>query len=181
MTAPLLVVINGPIGVGKTTVSITVAGLLEAQGHRAAAIDIDELWVMVDHQKPRKGGLTQWSLARRGAAVLADEFFADGVEVVVVNGPFYQRAERAQLLDRLRTRVDVRYVTLTVPFEEALRRTRADPDIRRDTSREREWLRGHHDRTASLFAPLRETDLIVDTSELTRDDVAAAIVRSLPL
>jgi chloramphenicol 3-O-phosphotransferase len=180
VTAPLLVVINGPIGVGKTTVSIALAGLLEGQGRRAAAIDIDELWAMVDHQKPRKGGVLQWSLSRRGAAVLADEFFADGVDVVIVNGPFYQREERDQLLERLRTRVDVRYVTLTVPFEEALRRTQADPDSRRDASREREWLGKHHERAAMSFPPLRETDLIVDTSALTREDVAAAIVRSLP-
>jgi hypothetical protein len=37
MTVPLLVINNGPIGVGKTAAAIAVAGLVEAQGHRAAA------------------------------------------------------------------------------------------------------------------------------------------------
>jgi thymidylate kinase len=179
VTVPLVVIINGPIGVGKTTVSIAVAGLVEAQGRRAAAIDIDELWAMIDHQKPRKGGVARWSLARRGAAALADELFGDGIDVVVVNGPFYQLEERAQLLERIRTRVDVRYVTLTVPFEEGLRRTRADPDSRRDRSRERDWLREHHDRAASFFGPLRETDLIVETAGLTLDQVARAVAASV--
>jgi hypothetical protein len=85
------------------------------------------------------------------------------VDVVIVNGPFYTLDDRTQLTDRLRTRADVRYVTLTVEFEEALRRTRADPDHRRGISGEREWLQRKHREAAVLFPPLRETDLIVDT------------------
>src|SRR5438552_13281037 len=100
---PLLVVLNGPIGSGKTTVSVAVAGLIERSGHRAASIDLDEVWAMVDHQRPRRGEVPEWSLARRGVAALADTFFADGVDVVVVDGPFYEAVERAQLLDGLRT------------------------------------------------------------------------------
>jgi thymidylate kinase len=178
---PLLVVLNGPIGSGKTTVSVAVAGLAERTDHRAATIDVDEVWAMVDHQRPRRGGADVWSLARRGVAALADAFFADGVEVVIVNGPFYEPIERAQLLDHLATPADVRYVTLTVSFEEALKRTQADPDPRRDTSRQRNWLLKHHERAASLFEPLRGTDLIVDTDARTLDQVARRIAASLPL
>lgn len=178
---PLLVVLNGPIGSGKSTVGVALAGAIERAGHRAASIDLDEVWAMVDHQRPRRGGPDEWSLARCGVAALADTFFADGVEVVIVNGPFYGSAERTQLLDALRTRADVRYVTLHVTFDEALRRTNADPDPRRDTSREREWLMKHHLRAGSLFPPLRETDLIVETDGVTPAAVADRIVAELPL
>jgi thymidylate kinase len=177
--APLLVVLNGPIGGGKTTVGVALAGLLEAAGRRVAQIDLDEVWAMVDHQLPRRGTVADWSLARAGAAALADTFFAAGVDVIIVNGPFYTLEERTQLTDRLRTRADVRYVTLTVEFEEALRRTRADPDHRRGISREREWLERKHREAAVLFPALRETDLIVDTDGRDLPTVAALIAGSL--
>ena len=181
MTRPVLVVLNGPIGSGKTTVSVALAGLVERTGHRAATIDLDEVWAMVDHQRPRRGGAPAWSLARRGVAALADEFFHDGVTVVIVNGPFFQPVERSQLLDRLATSAEVRYVTLNVSFEEALRRTQADADPRRDTSRQRNWLLSHHEQAAPLFEPLRETDLIVETDGRTLDQVTRRIAASLPL
>ena len=178
---PLLVVLNGPIGSGKTTVSVAVAGLVERSGRRSATIDIDEVWAMVEHQRPRKGGPPAWTLSRRGVAALADEFFRDGVDVVIVNGPFYEPDERSQLIQRMATAAEVRYVTLTVPFEEALRRTNADPDPRRDTSRQRDWLLKHHDRVAPLLEPLRDSDLIVDTGGRTLDQVARRIAAALPL
>ena len=106
---------------------------------------------------------------------------ADGVDVVVVDGPFYEAVERAQLLDGLRTKLDVRYVTLRVTFEEALRRTNADPDPRRDTSRQREWLLKHHLRAESLFPLLIESDLIVETDGVAPAAVADWIVAGLAL
>ena len=181
MTGPLLIVLNGPIGSGKSTVGVALAGLLEASGHRAATIDLDEVWAMVDHQRPRRGGVPEWSLARRGVAALADTFFADGTDVVIAEGPFYTTAERAQMLDGLRTGADVRYVTLRVSFDEALRRANADPDPRRSISRQRDWLRKQHDQAEALFPPLRKTDLIVETDGTTAAVVAGRIAAGLPL
>jgi hypothetical protein len=160
-------------------VGVALAGLLEAEGRRAAQIDLDEVWAMVDHQLPRRGTVADWSLARAGAAALADTFFAAGVDVVIVNGPFYTLEERTQLTDRLRTRADVRYVTLTVEFEEALRRTRADPDHRRGLSREREWLERKHREAAAWCPALRDTDLIVEPDGRDLPTVAALIAGSL--
>src|SRR2546430_1090143 len=159
----LLVVLNGPIGSGKTTVSVAVAGLIERSGHRSATIDIDEVWAMVEHQRPRKGGPAAWTLSRRGVAALADEFFDDGVDVVIVNGPFYEPSERAELIQRLKTPVDVRYVTLTVSFEEALRRTNADPDVhRRDVHIRAAKERADAADEPRLVLVLRQQEMAVD-------------------
>lgn len=81
-----LVVMNGAIAAGKDTVSVALAGLLEKDGHRVAVVGLDELWTMIDHQQPRRGGLASWLLSRRAAAAVSDLFFASGYDHVIVNG-----------------------------------------------------------------------------------------------
>lgn len=63
---PLLIVLDGPIASGKSTVARVLAGIAERRGRSAAVIDLDELWHMVDHQEPRTGELARWLLAPRG-------------------------------------------------------------------------------------------------------------------
>src|SRR6266540_1839527 len=106
MSTALIIVVNGPIASGKSTVARMLAGIAEKQGRRSAVIDLDELWLMLDHQLPRSGKQEHWLVARRAAAVLTDEFFHSGVELVVVNGPFFTAEERAAYLRHLRSNAD---------------------------------------------------------------------------
>lgn len=173
----VLVVINGPIASGKNAVSTTLAGLLEREGRRAAVIDLDELWFMLDHQTPRSHDLEHWLETRRAAALLTDEFYASGRDSVIVNGPFFTEAERTGYLNHLRTAVTPLFVTLHVSFEESWSRAQGDP--RRVSSKRRERLRERYAESERLMPPLLATDLIVDTDGRSPDQIAADILARL--
>lgn len=176
-SARTLVVINGAIASGKNAVSTTLAALVERGGGRAAVIDLDELWFMLDHQTPRSHELVHWLDARRAAAVLTDEFYRSGRDAVVVNGPFFTQAERTGYLAHLRTTVAPLFVTLRVSFEEAWRRAQGDP--RRGLSKQREWLKRRHAESERLMAPLFASDLVLDTDGRPPDEIATDIVAAL--
>jgi len=73
-----------------------VARLFEFQGTEAAAIDLDLVYEMLEHDRaPRKENLAIWGRARRAAAALTDALLEDGVGVVVVEGDFLSQEERA--------------------------------------------------------------------------------------
>jgi adenylylsulfate kinase-like enzyme len=170
----VLIVINGPIASGKNAVSTALAGLLERHGRRVAVIDLDEVWMMLDHQKPQTHVLENWLEARRAAAILTDEFYRSGRNAVIVNGPFFTEAERRGYLHHLETPVDSLFVTLRVTFEESLRRAQADP--RRVISRRRDWLAERFSVNQQLMPPLLSTDLIVDTDGRSPEEIAAEIL-----
>lgn len=172
-----LVVVNGPIASGKNAVSTALAGLIELGGRSAAVIDLDEIWLMLDHQMPRTHELAHWLAARRAAAVLTDEFHRSGRDAIIVNGPFFTEAERSGYLDHLRTPVTPLFVTLRVSFEEAWRRAQGDP--RRVASRDREWLRDRHRASEQLMPPLSASDLIIDTEAHSPSEAATEILATL--
>lgn len=170
-------VINGPIASGKTAVARELAGIVEQDGRRAAAIDLDELWLMLDHQVPRSGRIRHWLLARRAAAVLTDELFDSGIDVIVVEGPFLTLEEREAYLRHVRADVKPRFVTLRVSFDESWRRAQGDPS--RKSSRDRGWLAKRYEASEALVAALPASDLIVDTNGKTARAVADVIAASL--
>lgn len=170
-----LIVINGPIASGKSTVAREVAGLIEGAGRRSAVIDLDEVWLMLDHQRPRSGGLERWLLARRAAAELTDLFFSEGIDVVVCEGPFFTTDERDGYLRHLRTSVQVRFVTLAVSFEGSLARSLGDPHPGRVTSKDPRWLRERYDAASGLLEGLRGSDVLVQTDRRTAEEIAKEI------
>lgn len=177
MSAVLIIVVNGPIASGKSTVATMLAGIAEKQGRRSAVIDLDVLWLMLDHQLPRSGKLEHWIVARRAAAVLTDEFIDSGVELVVINGPFFTTEERAAYLRHLRSTADVRFVTLRVSFEESYRRVQADQNSR-PVSKNRDWLAGRHAVSSSLLGNMPKSDLIIDTDDVAPKTIASQIAGS---
>ena len=170
MTGPLLIVLGGPIGAGKDTVSRALAGRLEADGLKTAVIGLDEIWLMLDHQWPRRGG-QHWLDARRAAAVLTDEFFRAGCDVVIINGPFVTPEERLGYTDFLRTAVRPMYVTLRVSFDESFRRVQGDSQ--RPAGRTRAWYLDKYERYSALAAMLDSSELSIDTDGKTADQIAA--------
>lgn len=169
---------NGPIASGKDTVSKALAGQLERENRRVALIGLDELWLMLEHQEPRKGDVESWLTARRGAAALTDLFFDSGRDVVIVNGPFFTQLERNAYLEHLRTPVEPLFVTLRASFEESFRRAQTDRYPRR-SSRNRAWLAERYAASQALLPALAATDLILDTDHRSPGDVAAEIRKAL--
>ena len=177
MTERSLIVLNGAIASGKSTVARGLAGLLERQGRSSAAIDLDPLWQMLDHQTPRTGGIQHWLRAREAAAHLTDAFFGFGIEAVIIEGPFFAPDERRAYLDHVRAKVEPVFVTLRVSFEEALRRAQGDSS--RGISRDPSWLAERSAESEALLPPLAATDLIVGTDGKTPAELAQRIASDL--
>ena len=124
----LLVVLTGPVGGGKSAVALALATRLRASGHPTAVIDLDLVYCMA-RQRDGFADEETWRTARRGAAVLADEFFDSGAKVVVVEGGFFTQEECDGLCDHIASGRRLRLVTLNVSFERALHRAQSDPNM----------------------------------------------------
>jgi chloramphenicol 3-O-phosphotransferase len=170
----VLIVINGSIASGKSTIARADARHLTALGIAVAVIDLDLLYDMHHHQSGvKKDDKETWAIARRAAAALTDTFLSEGVRDVVVEGTFFTLAERAVYLDALRTPLAPKVVTLRVGYDEALRRAEADPS--RGVSRDPAFLRPYFARVQAEVAAVPVSDLILDTERLTPDEAVAAI------
>ena len=173
----MVIVITGPIASGKSTVARELALILERGGVRSAVIDLD----LVHDMLAAKGSVSNdatWTLARRGAATLANTFREDGVAVVIAEGSYNQPADRVAFVGLLRADGDPVYVTLQVSFEEALRRAQADPT--RGVSRDPRVLRPYFTAISPVLANVPATDIVVDTERMTPSSIAATIASLVP-
>ena len=174
MSVPTLLIISGPIASGKSTVAQLLATESRASGHTVAVVDLDRLYMMLDHRSPMDDPRT-WRAARRAAAALADQFLVDGAELVIVEGTFWAQAERDEFAHRLSTAFDALFVTLHVSVDEAL--TRVQADVGRRASRVPELLRASHAEFAS--APSIAGDVTIDSTHASVTEVASLIRATL--
>jgi predicted kinase len=168
-----VLVITGPIASGKSTLALAVGRAIEARQASAAVIDLDLVYEMLDVDHGHTGDDRRWDAARAGAAGLAGGFLASGIDVVVVEGEFDERARAAFAAD-LAGRPAVRFIALSVSYDEALRRARADPT--RGVSRDPAFLRPffqQYERAAAHEGPV---DLELDTERLSIDRCVEAIL-----
>jgi predicted kinase len=170
------VLIGGPIASGKSTLAVAVARLLRARGRRAAAIDLDLVYEMVEPTGAPKHDPAVWRAARLAAGTLADALLADGY-AVVVEGDLLTEAERQELLGRLRRPVEPVCVTLRAPVRTALERVAADPT--RGLSRDPVFVRGHYEELAPVLAERPACDLVLDTAAVDVHAAAAMVVARL--
>jgi predicted kinase len=168
----VLVVITGPIASGKSTLGRAVAREFEARGARAAVIDLDLVYEMLDPARAAKTDEAKWAQARRLSARLADALLAEGLEVIV-EGDFLTPAARGQFVEVLASRAYPRFVMLRLSFDLALRR--AQLDSTRGLSRDRAFLREHYETTAAPVRDAPSTDLVVDTGLLPISEAAHAV------
>ena len=166
--------INGPIAAGKSTVAQALGQRLRQEGHPAAVVDLDELYLMMS-AKPM-GDSQIWQRARRAAAALTDCFLSSGIEVVVVEGAFWDESERAPFVDALRWRGIPLFVTLLVSHDVAYRRVQGDSG--RSLSRSPEFLRTNNDEFAARFVPLGASELVLDSDSLRPEQLVATILRA---
>jgi cytidylate kinase len=169
----VLIVISGPIASGKSATARALAREVERRGGTAAAIDLDLVYDMLEHDGARKDDGQKWTRARRAAGALANRFGTDGVEIVIVDGEFLTADDRLPFVEALDESAEPRFVTLGVSFGEAARRVGGDPT--RSFSRDLGFLRQHYDRAQAAAGDAPASDLLIDTEGAAVDDVAAEI------
>ena len=167
-----LIVINGPIAAGKSTVAQALGRQFRSAGRATAVVDLDELYLMMS-AKPM-GDPRVWRRARRAAAALTDCFFASGIQIVVVEGAFWDESERAPFVDALRWRGSPLFVTLLVSYDVAYRRVQGDSE--RSLSRSPDFLRRNNEEFAARLDRLRATDLVLDSDVQTPQQIVTTIL-----
>lgn len=140
-------------------------------------VGLDELYCMA-RQDDYWGVQPTWAAARRGAAALADSFFASGLDVVVVEGEFFTQDECRQLLDSLDSEVNEGYFTLLVSYEMALRHALGDPA--RGESKDPKFLKWLHDNFVKALPYLESASVVLRADDRTPEELAALMVDTLP-
>ena len=163
MALAQVIVIRGPIVVGKTAVSQELAKLLT----RVAVIPVDWLRHMVGSWDPENR--IEARLAARNAAALARNFCDEGYQVII-DGPFDDLDALSALLHGLRDR-QVQVVTLTASWDEILRRQDTRPENQR----------ADLDRVRAVYGRINtDRDRVdgkwIDTEDVLPAGVAAAIL-----
>ena len=123
MASPQIVVVRGPIAVGKTAVSQELAKLFG----KVAVIPVDWLRHMIGRWNPENN--MEAVLASRNAAALAQNFCDEGYQVII-DGLFDDFETLSALLLGLQNR-QVQVVTLAASWNEILRRHKTRPENQR--------------------------------------------------
>jgi hypothetical protein len=179
---PALLVVTGPIGAGKSTVSPLVGRLLSEVGVDACVVDLDDVEFM-QHTTVLDVG-AWWARGVQAHASLVAKWFALGVDVVVAHGPLVADGapgyDVGPLLRAVPGHVQISHALLRVPIEVAVERVRSDSTRSPSAiSRHEDWLRGAHQRFAAAVASAPRFRWEFDTVESSADEIAAVIVSQL--
>jgi hypothetical protein len=164
------------VGGGKSTTALALADHLRRLGQSVAVIDLDQVYCMV-RQLEGFNEPAGWDAARRGAAALADSFFASGLGVVVVEGEFFTPDEFRQLHDRLDSKPRRFCFTLVVSYGQALQRVEGDRT--RGASRDPEFLKQMHNKFAKALPYLETVSVLAQADHPSAEEVAALIADAL--
>jgi predicted kinase len=167
-----LIAITGCIASGKSAVARGVAGRLRADGLRAAVVDLDLVYEVLAPDP--KSDASTWSAARRLAGALAAAAFAEGIGTVIVEGELWTDEHRAELLTRIPAGVRTAWITLSVSFEEALRRAQGDPS--RGLSKDPAFLRAHLEQFGLALPALRAATEVIETEGVALAEVVGSVV-----
>ncbi|HEU5102206.1 MAG TPA: zeta toxin family protein [Roseiflexaceae bacterium] len=170
---PLLIIITGPVGAGKSTTSLALARSLRRPDFDVAAIDLDQMYGFV-RQQDGYGEPSAWARARAGAAALANALFDTGISVVIVEGEFFNAEELGTLKSPTHAGVALCFFTLRLSYERALERVQGDPS--RGASKDPSFLKGLHTHFAQALPFLEAESVVIDTDDLTQDEVVARLV-----
>ena len=165
--------LTGPVGGGKSTVALAIAERFREVDRSAAVIDLDLVYCM-SRQRDGFNEMDVWHTARRGAAALADVFFACGLDIVVVEGGFFSQHACDDLREHLGSVVLGMFVTLNVSYEETLRRARADPG--RVTTSDPNFLRRLYGEFEGALPFVRGSSLMIEAGRRTPSELADLIV-----
>jgi hypothetical protein len=129
MRMPRTVFLSGPAGSGKTTIlRLSHAEKLTTWG-RTAAIDTDQLFLMVDPHWDLPYDDARTALVLRQSVQLAESFFGAGYENVVIAGnAIHDAIDLNPVIPDLLRLGQVFHLSLDPSEEAVLRRTADDPD-----------------------------------------------------
>lgn len=119
--------------------------------------------------------LNIWKTARRGAAALAESFYASGLGAVVVEGGFLSESEYSELTQHVVSDAQETFVTLLVSPAEALRRAQEDPDPGRVVSRHPEVQKILYAEFRSALPFLTTSSIVLPADEATPEELARSI------
>jgi chloramphenicol 3-O-phosphotransferase len=173
-----VVIINGAIACGKSTLAATLAEQLREQGRSAAVVELDRLYLLQEDTAPMADPAI-WRRARLAAGALTQSLVALGVDVVIVDGDFWDEPDRVLLLEPIAAPHQVLVVTLVVPFDEALRRVQLD-STRRDSRNPTLLARNHAEFQATLPWVRAAGDLVLDTTQTSPAALAETVAARLP-
>jgi len=176
MTRDEIILLTGPVGGGKTTTAVALAGELRASGRRTAVIDLDLLYPMAGQGEPRYTDPATWRAVYRGAAGLAEGFIASGIDVVIVEGGFLTVDEIGWFRDGLTTDRPVRLVALDLSWDETRRRVDADASADRGVTRDERVLRWHYGQFTAALPFLHANGVVVDGENGSAEAIARSIV-----
>jgi shikimate kinase len=172
-----LVVITGPVGVGKSTAANVSARQLRATGLSVACVDLDQLYCMARQQDGFDDEGT-WRIARQTAAHLCDHFFQCVASVVIVEGGFLKKEEQDELVDGLNAKPHIHFITLHASYETVQTRVMADADPGRVASKIPSILRRLYTEYEAALPFLRNASnfLQVDTHDVEQVGEQIAII-----
>ncbi len=131
---PVLLVLTGTVGVGKSTSANTTAKQLRLYGLSVAWIDLDLVYGML-RQREGFDDPDIWRATRRCAAVMASHCFADASDVVIVEGGVHTPDELADIVDAPQAQHEAVFVSLHARYETVHARVMADSDPGRVASK----------------------------------------------
>jgi hypothetical protein len=169
MSRNLLILITGPIGGGKSSTAVAIAGLYRAKGIAAASVDMDDIYLTIRPDFSPEG----WGETRRGAGALADQFMADSHDIVIVEGGDFKTEEEFTKLEQRVKRAERKLrITLLASYEEVRRNIIADPN--RDVEPPvKPWR--NYERFLQVLPYLRNHTVVIETAGLSLADVAQQV------
>jgi shikimate kinase len=173
---PLLIIMTGPVGGGKSTTSIALARALRRTDLSVAVIDLDQMYGFVQ-QQDGYDDQTAWARTRYGAGGLANALFATSMSIVIADGEFFTEQELSTLRALLPPDIEQRFFTLRLSYDQALVRVQGDPA--RGVSKDPVILRSLHDSFAQALPFLEKVSVVIDTNTLTQDEVVAQLMTVL--
>jgi len=185
---PTLLVITGPIGAGKSTVSVLLGRRLSRAGQDAVVVDLDDVEFM-QHTSTLEVG-EWWDRGTEAHASLVAKWFALDVQIVVAHGPLVAVGEPGYdvgpLLRAVPSETEVSHALLRVPFEVALERVGSDPDRTATAiSKDQNWLRGAHERFAAALSQAPafrwDIDTVGTTPSVIADRICVDLLADRPL
>jgi hypothetical protein len=163
--------LSGPTGSGKTTACrLGYQAMVDAWGHRAAAIDVDQLYFNVDARFELAYDNARNAMLLSQAAQLAISLFEHGWQTVIIFGnSLFDPGDTAPILARLCPVAEVYHVTLAPALQAVL--ARCGPDLPgRGPSRLAE--------DAEIHARKRHPgSALLDNSALTPEQTLAELAR----
>ncbi|MFK0158559.1 AAA family ATPase [Streptomyces sp. NPDC090499] len=162
--------INGTVGVGKTTVAAAVGGLLAEAGVPHAVLDLD--WLSQSWPPP-PGDRFNFGMLLRNLRSTAANYLDAGATRLVLAGVVEEHDERKQLADAVGVDLTVCRLRAELPVihERLAHRHDSEPEA----------LRWHLDRSAELDSILSRSmvhDFTVDTTTGSVPAVAASVLQA---